>query len=199
MLSSKNNSQVDSKITSVFIEKPPIIFFENHAGHTSICVIELLDMLLKHGKVFILFGKTGVGKSYIGEYLQQHHGFLHFDADQLITEPMKQCIVLGEQMRQEMIDDYMEIVKGKIRYFYHGDFPEPVVMSQALYRNKNRLDILNEFPNIHMVLVEADEALCYQRIQARNNAVTVTYAKNISALFESPQGFDYAVIDNHSI
>jgi adenylate kinase family enzyme len=69
-------------------------------------------------KIFILFGKAGCGKSFVGDFLQNRYHWLHFDADQMITDKMKEYIRLEKQMPVALIDEYMEILKTKIKYFY---------------------------------------------------------------------------------
>ena len=146
--------------------------------------------------ITILFGKAGSGKSFIGEYLQNHYHCLHFDADQLLTDEMKKYIRLEKQMPVELIDEYMEILKRKIRDFYQTQ-TIPLIISQAMYRNKNRLSLLQEFPQLKFIWVTADEKVCYERIKQRNNSITVSYAEKMSLLFELPEGFSYGLIENN--
>ena len=86
-------------------------------------------------KIYILFGKSGSGKNYVGDYLQNQYNWLHFDADQIITDDMKDCIRLGKQMSVEIIDTYMEILKENIKFFYKTQ-NVPTVISQAMYRKR---------------------------------------------------------------
>ena len=148
-------------------------------------------------KIYILFGKAGSGKNFVGDYLQNHYHWLHFDADQILTEEMKEYICLEKQMPAELIDEYMRILKIKISFFYET-VTVPVVISQAMYRNKNRLALLTEFPNLQFVWVTAEDEVCYQRIKRRHNHVTVNYAQKISVLFEPPVGFNYLRIENNN-
>lgn len=146
--------------------------------------------------IVILFGKAGCGKSFIGDYLKNHYHWLHFDADQLLIEVMREYIRLEKQIPVEFIDEYMEILKGKIRDFYQTR-TTLIVISQAMYRNKNRLSLLQEFPQLRFVWVTANDNIRYERIKQRNNSVTVSYAEKISPLFESPTGFHYHQIENN--
>lgn len=145
--------------------------------------------------IYFLFGKSGSGKSFIGDYLQNHYNWFHFDADQLLTKEMKQYIRLENQMPVELIDEYMEILKIKIANFYQIQ-TKPIVISQAMYRNKSRLKLAQEFPQLQFVWVTADDQICYQRIKQRHNNVTVSYAQKINPLFELPEGFNYDLLEN---
>ncbi len=144
----------------------------------------------------ILFGKTGAGKSYIGDYLQSKHCFHHFDADQILTDEMKACIRLNKLMTPVMVDQFVESLKKKIAFFYHQYSTSDVVISQGLYRNKNRLDLAKQFPKLQFVWVNTDEQVCYKRVAKRTNWVTVEYAKKISHLFEEPEGFNHIELKN---
>lgn len=146
--------------------------------------------------LYFLFGKAGSGKSFIGDYLQNHYNWRHFDADQLLTEELKTYIALENPMPVALIDDYMAILKQQIRDFYQAQ-TLPIVISQAMYRNKNRLNLLQAFPSLKLVWVTAEDPICYQRIQQRHDTVSVRYAQKISPLFEAPAGFSHAVLVNN--
>jgi gluconate kinase len=145
----------------------------------------------------MLFGKTGSGKSFIGDYLQNHYGFTHFDGDLILTEKMKDFMRREEKFTPEMVDEYTKILKEKIKFLYEND-QGPTVISQGLYRNKNRLDILQQFPKIEFIFIHADEPICYHRIEKRQSWVSVNYAKKISELFEPIQGFNYITLINNN-
>ncbi len=147
-------------------------------------------------KIYILFGKIGSGKSFVGDHLQNNYGFHHFDGDWILTDKMKEFVEHGKKFTQEMVDEYTENLKEKIKFFY-DHYTIPIVISQGLYRNKNRLDILKEFPNIQYIFIHADDKLCYDRVETRKNWITLSYAMEISQLFESPHGFNYATIINN--
>ena len=150
-------------------------------------------------KVYFLFGKAGAGKSYVGNFIQLNFNIPHFDAEELLTNEMKNSIATARQFTQEMINTYMITVKEKIKIFYKS-IPEnsAVVISQAAYRNINRLDILKEFPEIKFVMIHAESEICLARINARNNGVTASYAKEMEQYFELPEpGFNYTIIDNN--
>lgn len=145
--------------------------------------------------IYIFFGKTGSGKSFLANYLQDHYNFFHFDGDQILTADMKEYISKNKTFTQTMVDEYTTVLKEKIKSFL-SDYQRPIIISQAMYRNKNRLEILTEFPYIQFVLINAQELTCYQRIKSRNNWVTPEYAQKISVLFDPPCGFNFIEINN---
>lgn len=147
--------------------------------------------------IYFLFGKAGSGKSFIGNYLQNHYHWRHFDADQLLTAELKTHIALEKPMPEALIDDYMAILKKQIRDFYQAP-TVPVVISQAMYRNKNRLNLQQAFPRLRLIWVTAEDSICYQRIQQRNDSLSLRYAQKITTLFEPPEGFSYEIIANNN-
>lgn len=152
-------------------------------------------------KIYFLFGKAGAGKTYVGNLMQSHFNAIHFDADKLLTREMKDFIAQGKQFTQEMVNVYMTRIKEKINFFYTNITDNSaVVITQAAYRNINRLDILTAFPQIIFVLIHAESEICLMRIETRNHGVTVPYAKAMEAYFELPYpGFHYITIDNNGV
>lgn len=150
-------------------------------------------------KVYFLFGKAGAGKSYIGNFMQSHFSAIHFDADKLLTPEMKDFIAHDKQFTQAMVNVYMTKIKEKINFFYTNITDNSaVVITQAAYRNINRLDILKAFPEIIFILIHAESEVCLTRIRVRNHGVTVPYAKAMEPYFELPEpGFNYITIDNN--
>lgn len=64
--------------------------------------------------IYFLFGKTGSGKSYIGELLRQL-SIVHIDGDNHITQKMRDCLIEDEQMTPEMIDEFVDVLIDVIK------------------------------------------------------------------------------------
>ena len=150
-------------------------------------------------KMYFLFGKAGAGKNYVGDFMQAHFNVTHFDADKLLTDEMKDFIANGKQFTQEMVNHYMSGVKEKIDFFYKNSADDSIiVISQAAYRNINRLDIMKTFPAIIFVMIDAKSDVCLARIKKRHHGVTATYAKAMEHYFELPDPkLNYKIIDNN--
>ena len=54
--------------------------------------------------IIILFGLSGSGKNYVGELLAKHFGFTHIDADQWLTDEMKQSIENKQSFSLPMLE-----------------------------------------------------------------------------------------------
>jgi gluconate kinase len=148
-------------------------------------------------KIYFFFGRSGAGKSFLGNYLQEKYQFTHFDGDSILTKKMRELIIEEEKFTQEMVDEYNQNLIENIQQLYLTS-NKNVVISQGLYRNKNRLEIHQQFPDIQWILIHADAPLCAERVAQRKNHVTAMYANKISHLFEPPQGFSYATFNNNS-
>eukprot|EP01124_Arcella_intermedia_P020813 TRINITY_DN28348_c0_g1_i1.p1 TRINITY_DN28348_c0_g1~~TRINITY_DN28348_c0_g1_i1.p1 ORF type:complete len:186 (+),score=56.19 TRINITY_DN28348_c0_g1_i1:40-597(+) len=117
-------------------------------------------------RVFIvLFGNPGVGKSYIGSLLESNFGFYWYDADVDLTEEMKEAIENGNTFTQEMRDTYYHNIILNIQKLFQVH--TKLVVSQALIKRQNRLQIRNHFPTARFVWVQAEDELVEQRITKR--------------------------------
>ncbi len=146
--------------------------------------------------IYVLFGKSGSGKSYVGEWLQQTYGFLHFDADSLLTPEMRNFIKHEKNFTQEMVDDFTEQLIKKIRVL-RQDQNSPIVISQALYRTKNRKQLQNRYPDLTFILINASDNTCLQRVRDRENSITEDYAKMMLPYFQYPDSEEhYHTVNN---
>ncbi len=145
--------------------------------------------------IIILFGLSGSGKTYIGNLLASEFGFHHIDGDQFLTLKMKEFIKNNKSFSQEMVDEFTidlinEIDSSRIKH-------PNLVISQGLYRSKNRLQILNAFKEkTRIIFIQVNSSNAYQRVINRNNQVSIELAEKISANFEEmPEAFQ---INNNS-
>lgn len=134
--------------------------------------------------IYILFGKAGVGKTYVGRLLSQRFGFKSFDGDDVLTKKMKDAIYAGHIFTKKMLAEYISNLSRIIERFYHDS--RPVVLAQALYRNENRLALLKLFPLLRFVMISASDSVCYDRIKRREDGVSIDYARKIRPFFEEP-------------
>lgn len=136
--------------------------------------------------VYVLFGKTGVGKTYIGEFIAEQYDLPHIDGDKFITKEMQYCLEEDEQMTVEMIDAYVNNLIRIIEDFKRQNIGTDLIFTQALYLNKHREQILAEISDSVMVHITVPEPLRFTRITNRYN------------LFKSKVHVDYAIeMDKH--
>jgi gluconokinase len=143
----------------------------------------------------ILFGLSGSGKNFIGEILQKHFNFYFWDADTALPAPMRECIAEKRPFTQEMRDSFTRIMIANIAELKKTH--KKLAIAQALYKEKNRLEIQAAFPAIELLHVTADLENIIARLTYGNNAIDAKYAKMISVNFEKPVLMHH-VIDNNS-
>ena len=141
--------------------------------------------------IYFLFGKTGTGKSYVGEILANRTGLSHIDGDKFITPRMRLALANETPITREMIDEFVWVLVDKIKDKLQGGSDVSFIVSQAMYMNAHRQILLTEFGDqIKLVLIDSDEAIRKKRIEARFESglskVTVACAEEMDPKFEQP-------------
>ena len=134
--------------------------------------------------IIIVFGLSATGKSYIGKVLQTYFNFHYEDADNWLPEEMKDYVHQKKLFSLEMLDNYTNIIISKIKNLSQAH--PKLVISQALYRQKNREQIQHFFPSQKLIFlqVEADKNIINQRIIDRGDWVDLDYAKEMHSYFQ---------------
>ena len=138
--------------------------------------------------LMILFGLAGAGKTYVGKLLAKNFD-LHFeDADDWITEDMRAAIEQGQPFFSEkMRDDFTKVMIANIKQLLKKGHKN-IVIAQALYRQKNRVQILDAFPDAIFAHVDASDEIIMQRLVARGGKVNLEFADLIKEHFELMPG-----------
>jgi|GEM_PF-3064744 len=134
--------------------------------------------------IIILFGLSGSGKTYIGNILAKYFDFFHFDADQLLTDEMNRYIAENKSFNIDMLEILTQLIIDKISHL--KEIYPRLVISQGLYRNKNRQTIERYFAknNIIFAHIMAIDEVISRRLNLRKSNVTYNYANNIKRNFE---------------
>lgn len=138
--------------------------------------------------IIILFGLSASGKTYVGNVIQEEFGFHHEDADQWLTEEMKQYVVDRKLFTLEMLDEFSTNIVNNIEDLSKKH--KTLVVSQALYRQKNREMIRESLAyklpdkNILFIQVDAEKKTIYKRLNFRGDWVSPEYAKTMEPFFE---------------
>jgi gluconokinase len=146
--------------------------------------------------LIILFGLSGSGKNFVAEILEQHFGFEFFDADRIMPIEMRDCVAQKKMFTQEMRDLFTNIIKDKITELENSGAAKKLVVTQALYKEKNRLELQKAFLYAQFIHVQADIEKIQARLQKSKSNVDPDYAMKISANFEFPQLAHIALINN---
>lgn len=134
--------------------------------------------------LFFVFGPAGSGKNFVGETIAAHWGYYFWDADLVLSVDMQLAIKnkkaftqkMRDQLTQRIIDHVTELKKK------HHD----IVIAQALYKERNRKQIMNALPDTKFFLIQASPNNITARLSKRNNNVDQEYAKKIQLEFEEP-------------
>lgn len=144
----------------------------------------------------ILFGLSGSGKNFVGNILAKHFGYHFWDADSVLLPEMRQCIEKRELFTQKMRDDFMRVIIAKVTEL-KKTYPK-LAIAQALYKEKNRVQLLDALPDSKLLYIEADPAKIAERLaQGVNKLVDADYARKISQNFE-PSRLPHITITNNT-
>ena len=134
--------------------------------------------------IIIIFGLAASGKTYVAQVLEKYFGFYHQDADQWLSEEMKRYIHEKKLFTLEMLEDFTSNIITKIEKIKE-DYPN-IVISQALYRQKNREEIKKHFlgQDLMFIQVDAGDEVIYQRLINRGDWVFPEYASSMRQFFE---------------
>ncbi len=151
-------------------------------------------MIINGKMLVIFFGKTGAGKDYTAEILAKEFGFYHYDADSDLTAEMREAITNGLVFGDAMRSKYLEIVIEKTHKLLNVNLK--VALTQGLFKNKHRWELMKAFPLAIFIWVDADDNTIEQRILERSSMVTLEYAHRINPLFETPDFRCEKIINN---
>ena len=141
-----------------------------------------------------MFGKAGAGKNFVAGIFEREFGYYFYDADQDLTPEMIDAINKNQRFSNKMRDRYFAIVKIKLKKLLETE--NKVVLTQGLFKNKHRFDLLKEFPFARFIWVDADQSILESRILARNNFITKEYARKINSYFEEPEFVCSKIMNN---
>ena len=89
--------------------------------------------------VYIFFGEMGCGKTYQGSRFAERRNFKFFEGDSVITPRMLEKVSKFAPIPEDVLEEYMEVFFNAI--VDNMNTCDNLVVSQALYRNKDREDL----------------------------------------------------------
>ena len=142
----------------------------------------------------LLFGQIGSGKSHVGELLAREFELHHHDADQDLPPAIAAAIRRHEPFTEAMRDDFVGRIQARIASLVR-DHPRFVV-SQALFKERNRNRLHIAFPDLRFVWVRSTPELIAARLKERTGHVaSAYYAQTVNPAFEPP-ALPHRVLDN---
>ena len=135
--------------------------------------------------MIFLFGKLGGGKNFVGRILEEEFGFEFYDADEDLTDAMKQAIRNHQEITDDLRDEFIKIVINRVAEKLSRT--DRLAVAQALFRNKHRHQVLECFPSTRFVWVWADDRIMYSRLSRRSGHIaSKAYGEMINRNFETP-------------
>ncbi len=145
--------------------------------------------------LLILFGPSGSGKNFTAQLLQEQLNFYFWDADQSLTPDMLNAIKNKHHFTETMRDELTQIIINKIKTLQTTH--KNIVVSQALYKEKNRMQILSAFPDAKLIQINASPQHIQTRLTNGKHIIPADYAAQIAIHFEPPTIF-HGLINNDS-
>lgn len=134
--------------------------------------------------VLFVFGLAGAGKSFVGSVLERHFGYFWHEADNDLTQPMRDAIRNGIEFTEEMRDEFFARLCDRIRTL-SKQHPR-LVVTQAAYKQRHR-EWLLQLPHLQLLWVDAPTTTIIARLEkAKGAGVTCEYAEMIRRHFEPP-------------
>lgn len=156
-------------------------------------ILEKLE--LTSPNVFFFFGLAGSGKSYVIDLLARKTGWYAYDADQDLTDEMREALNNQEMFTDQMRFDYIKKVVNKINIL-SKDYKK-LLVAQANYKQKYRDYVRANLKDAYdFIYISATDSIIYERLKTRNDNLDLDYFKKISVNFEEP---DISVKEIHNI
>ena len=152
------------------------------------------------GKLFLLCGKPGSGKTTLAKSLKEKFGLIHFSADDFMLK------LFGEIQDRNIFDRKLKIVKELI-YQICDDVlrNNNVVLDFGFWTKSEREEIKERFKNYEVIIVylKLDEDKIFKQIEKRNTNLKdneyfmdLNTFKILCSKFEEPTNEDFIVCDN---
>ncbi len=134
--------------------------------------------------IIVVFGLAASGKTYVGQVISKYFDFYHEDADQWLSGDMKQYVSEKKIFTLGMLENLTSNIIANIERIHERH--SNIVISQALYRKKNRETIQKHFASHEIIFlqVDASDEVIYQRLVKRGDWIMPDYASSMRQFFE---------------
>jgi len=143
-------------------------------------------------QLWIFFGQSGAGKSYVGRVCADELGFEQYDGDRDLTPEMQRAVREYRMFTPEMRAEFAALLSRGIRQrcleLARSQSSRPgLAVCQGLFKMRDRNQLQLDFPKARLVWVRASEELIEARLQRRvGHIASNAYARLVNAGFEAP-------------
>ena len=143
-----------------------------------------------------IFGKSGSGKSYVGDILGDVLGWHVYHADENLTKDMKLALEERRPFTNDMRDLYFSIISEKIIDL--AKIHQHLVITQGAYKKRHRDYLLSKVPELEFVYIRSNEKLILERLSKRKGGISIPSAKVINDDFEPPVSGGNIIVNDGS-
>lgn len=145
--------------------------------------------------VLFFYGLAGAGKTHLGRYVAAVTGRWFHDADDDITDEMRQALAEQRPFTDAMREAYFPQVVSRICQLQqqHG----ALVVTQGVYKQRHREYLQRTIPGIALVCVQCDDDVLMRRLSHRTTGISLGSAAALRADFEPPP-VDWRVLHNNA-
>ena len=152
------------------------------------------------GKLFLLCGKPGSGKTTLAKFLKEKFGLIHFSADDFMLK------LFGEIDDRNLFDEKLVVTKDLI-YQICDDVlrSNNVILDFGFWTKSEREQVINRFKNYEVIIVylKLDEDKIFNQIEKRNANLKdneyfmdLNTFKILSSKFEEPTDEECVVCED---
>lgn len=146
-------------------------------------------------QLIITFGLPGAGKTYVGQILARERNYFFFDGDNVLTDAMKKAIATQTPFTDEIRDEFFTLLIAQINELVQEH--KNLVVAQTFIKEKYREKVLQAFPQVQFILVQATDAIREKRLVERTDyPLDIEYSKTMVKNFEKPR-IDHVIIENN--
>jgi len=155
---------------------------------------EILD-LTKAPATLFFFGLAGSGKSFVGDLIGELANWHVYHADDDLTDEMRLALDEQRAFTNPMRGRYFSLIAAKILTLQKKH--QRLVVTQGVYKQQHRDDLITQIPNMEMICVNAPEALIIKRLNNRHQGIKIQSATALRTDFDwPPQGIKIIINDN---
>jgi gluconokinase len=141
------------------------------------------ELKLKYApQILFLFGLSGSGKSYVGELIAELASWHVYHADQDITQAMKLALAEQRPFTPKMRDEYFLLVAERMLTLRQRH--KRIVVTQAVYKQKHRDQLMKQVPDMEMICIEASDQQIFQWLNCRDQGISGASAAALRMDFE---------------